>query len=445
MSATLAALAFVGGVATHLFYYKQYELHLYPWRNVQTFVVVATAIVIAHVQSYAMPIGVALSATLFLAGSFFTGLLTSLLIYRAFFNPLNKFPGPFMARISKLSAAIRNRKLDGHHQLLRLHEKYGPFVRIGPNDLSIVDPDGVQVISAPNSKCIKSIWYDGDSPLTSLHTTRDKGLHDRRRRIWAPAFSDKALRGYQARIEKFNDMLLQKLENASGQPVNATKWFSLYSFDVMGDLGFGEPFDMLESGEEHWAIALLSAGMDPMGFWFPIWFFRTLISIPGAATGYHRFVNYCSEQIQKRIKLEKNTYSDVAGYLVDAYEKSKDDKDALPHIVADSRLIIVAGSDTTSATLTHMSYYLAGHPDMVETIRKEVEPMMDANGSVSYVKTQDAHYLNGCIHEALRLHPPVPCGVFRQTPKEGVFIGETFVEGNTVIQMPGYVMARGES
>jgi tryprostatin B 6-hydroxylase len=54
----------------------------------------------------------------------------------------------------------------------------------------------------------------------------------------------------------------------------------------MGDLGFGESFDMLKSGEEHWAIALLNAGMDPMGLWFPTWFFRAILAIPGAATDY---------------------------------------------------------------------------------------------------------------------------------------------------------------
>lgn len=45
-----------------------------------------------------------------------------------------------------------------------------------------------------------------------------------------------------------------------GEPINASKWFNLFSFDVMGDLGFGKSFNMLESGETHWAIKLLGEG-----------------------------------------------------------------------------------------------------------------------------------------------------------------------------------------
>ena len=444
MSVILSAAAFGAGIATHLFYYKQYEFHVNPLRNLQAFLLAVTTIAIARIQYYDTPIRLATTSTLSLAGFLLAGLFTSLLVYRLFFNPLNKIPGPFGARISKFDTVFRNAKLDGHHQLLRLHQKYGRFVRIGPNDLSVTDPDGTQVISAPNSKCGKAPWYDGDAPRLSMHTTRDRGLHDRRRRVWAPAFSDKALRGYEGRIKVYNDLLIEKIGEQSGKPVNASKWFNLYSFDVMGDLGFGEPFDMLKSGEEHWAIGLLNAGMDPMGFWFPIWFFRTIIAIPGATKDYFRFIHYCTDQIVKRISKGKDANPDIAGYLVDAYEKSDNKKDAMSFISGDSRLIIVAGSDTTAATLSHLFYHIAKNPDVLEKLRQEVGPLMEADGGVNHVKVQEAQYLNGCINEALRLNPPVPCGVFRKTPKEGAYIGEQFIAGNTVIQMPGYVMARGE-
>jgi cytochrome P450 len=158
-----------------------------------------------------------------------------------------------------------------------------------------------------------------------------------------------------------------------------------------------------------------------------------------------RFIKYCSDQIDKRIRKGKDASPDIAGYLVDALEKSENKKDAMAYMYGDSRLIIVAGSDTTAATLSYLFYHLASHPDVLRKLRKEVEPMTEADGGVSHVKIQEAPYLNGCINESLRLNPPVPAGVFRKTPREGAYIGDTFVAGNTVIQMPGYVMARGKS
>jgi cytochrome P450 len=212
----------------------------------------------------------------------------------------------------------------------------------------------------------------------------------------------------------------------------------------MGDLGFGAPFNMLVSGEEHWAIKLLNEGMDPLGFMFPTWFFRTLVSMPRLTAGYFKFITFCGRQIENRAKRqEKQDVQDIAHYLIDAFEKSDNKKAALPQLHADSRLIIVAGSDTTAATLTHLFYHIAADPSVAKKLREELEPRL-GDGEITHLKIQDATYLNGCINEALRLNPPVPSGVFRKTPKEGSYVGDTFIPGDTTIQMPGYVIGHGE-
>jgi cytochrome P450 len=212
----------------------------------------------------------------------------------------------------------------------------------------------------------------------------------------------------------------------------------------MGDLGFGAPFNMLQSGEAHWAIKLLDEGMDPMGFNFPTWFFRTLISIPGLASGYFKFIAFCNQQIADRMEKQgKQEVQDVTHYLVDNFEKSGKPKEGIPLIQADSRLIIVAGSDTTAATLAHLFYHIAADPGIAQKLREELKPRLGEDGKITHQQVTDAPFLNGCINEALRLNPPVPSGVFRKTPKEGVNIGETFIPGNTTIQMPGYVIGHG--
>jgi tryprostatin B 6-hydroxylase len=91
-------------------------------------------------------------------GYFLAGLYGSLIMYRLFFNPLNRFPGPYFARLSSFYLVFRSTKLDTNRRLYQLHQKDGKFVRIGPNDLSITEPDGVQVVSGATSKCSKSSW-----------------------------------------------------------------------------------------------------------------------------------------------------------------------------------------------------------------------------------------------------------------------------------------------
>lgn len=66
------------------------------------------------------------------AVSFVVGMFGSILLYRAFFHRLHRFPGPFAAKLSRLYAmgnAMRN--LQAFKDTDELHKKYGDFVRVG--------------------------------------------------------------------------------------------------------------------------------------------------------------------------------------------------------------------------------------------------------------------------------------------------------------------------
>ncbi|KIW89107.1 uncharacterized protein Z519_09959 [Cladophialophora bantiana CBS 173.52] len=447
MTATYLPLVVASaGVATHLFFFKVGEHWLYPTRYIQAFFLGCIVTIVARSHYGNIPAKDSLAFTAKYAALYLAGLYTSLITYRLFFNPLNKFPGPYWARLSRFDMVFRCAgKRNLHHHLLAMHQKYGKFVRLDSNSISVTHPDGVEVTSGVKSKCTKGDWYGVDLPFISMHTCRDRAQHDRRRRIWSPAFSDKALRGYENRVQKYNDLLIKKLEESNGQPMNMAKWFNLYSFDVMGDLAFGDSYQCLESGEMHWAIKLLNDGMDMIGFWLPNWFFRLLLSIPGAAADHWRFINYCCEQLDKRMKMQgKLENQDISHTLIEHFNRSdpKAQKAQLPMLQGDSRLIIVAGSDTTAATLVHLFYHIATEKGLIQRLREELDELVKSDEAIDAQKIQDAPLLNGSINETLRLNPPVPSGVFRKTPKEGVEIGGVYIPGDTVIQMPQYAMAR---
>jgi hypothetical protein len=67
-----------------------------------------------------------------LVGSYSTALWSSILLYRVFFHRLRAFPGPWMAKTSKLwhvwKLAPRS---DNFRQLDKLHREYGDYVRTG--------------------------------------------------------------------------------------------------------------------------------------------------------------------------------------------------------------------------------------------------------------------------------------------------------------------------
>lgn len=205
------------GVASHLFYFKIGEHHLYAVRYIQGFLLACIITSVAKSHYGNTPTKDAVAFTAKYASLYLAGVYSSLVIYRLFFNPLNRIPGPYWARLSKFDLVFRvAKKMDLCHYLLAMHKKHGKFVRIGPNDISVTHGDGVEVTQGMKSKCTKAEWYAQDLPLVSLHTSRDRAQHDRRRRIWSPAFSDKSLRGYEFRVQKYNDLLIQKLEDSHG-------------------------------------------------------------------------------------------------------------------------------------------------------------------------------------------------------------------------------------
>ena len=71
----------------------------------------------------------------------------------------------------------------------------------------------------------------------------------------------------------------------------------------MGDLAFGRSFEMLESNQEHWAIKILTVGMKPLGYYFPTWFFRIVVTIPTLMDDWWKFVGYFSQMLDERMKV----------------------------------------------------------------------------------------------------------------------------------------------
>lgn len=214
-------ISVVGGIATHAFYFNRGEHHLFPWRYVQGFLAlcILTGTAITHIEGDISNITACLW-TLQLATVYLFGLYSSLVVYRLFLNPLNKFPGPPLAKLTALNHSFRvGKKKDMYLKLYNFHQEMGKFVRIGPNDLSVSDADVMRLALGPQSKCTKAPWYDVEYPAYSMHSTRSRAVHDRRRRIWSPAFSDKALRGYEKRVQKYNNTLIEQLNAFSGKNI----------------------------------------------------------------------------------------------------------------------------------------------------------------------------------------------------------------------------------
>ena len=229
--------------------------------------------------------------------------------------------------------------------------------------------------------------------------------------------------------------------------MDITKWFNWYSFDVIGDLGFGKSFGMLDSGSMHWAIQILQDGMDTLGLYLPLWAVRLLLYVFRPSREIERFSQFFIDQLHNRMNTQgKQDVPDISHYLIEHYNNSDQltQKTLMPMLEGDTRLIIIAGSDTTAATLTYLFYYLTTIPGLQDSLLEELKKYSEDDGLFLNQKLQSAPILNACINETLRLHPPVPSGVHRKVPKGGVQVHDIWIPGDTVIQMPWFAMGRGK-
>lgn len=191
--ASVSVLAASLGVASHLGYFIHGEHHMESPRIFSAFVLGPFAFFLWQFSIAGYGVREASKVTAIASFSYFTALVVSITVYRVFFHPLRHFPGPFSARLTKLTHVARLLpRSDNFVQAHQLHQKYGDIVRVGPNELTIINPDAVGLIHGSSSKCIKSNWYDavgGENP--SIQLTRDRITHDKRRKIWDQAFSMK--------------------------------------------------------------------------------------------------------------------------------------------------------------------------------------------------------------------------------------------------------------
>lgn len=276
----------------------------------------------------------------------------------------------------------------------------------------------------------------------NLHTVRNKKEHEVRRKVWARAFSPKALAEYDERISEYSERFCRQISDLKGQPFNATRWFKFYAWDVMGELGFGESFHMLEDDKNRWVPDLLEEGMaDISQLQVVPWATILLHRLPFTAEGPKKFAGFIIEQAKRRAK-QMPTKPDVLRYLVEDYNKGPKRDIDFQWFRGDTRLFVVGGSDTTAATLTHIMYYLATYPEHLAKLRAELEPLLQGRMILDPKDVPAAKHLNGVIHETLRLHPPIPSGFPRLTPKDGMVINGSYIPGDTTVVVPLWAMGR---
>ncbi|EGR44824.1 uncharacterized protein TRIREDRAFT_69648 [Trichoderma reesei QM6a] len=356
----------------------------------------------------------------------------------------------------------------------KLHEKFGDIVGVGeyrqaflhqsaqlapcpdlsaiisgPRELSINRASAISVIYETPTRTTRSPWYaqvSNDVTKISLNSTRVLKVHKLRKKVWERGLGFRALAVYAPRIKTKVNLLLSKIAEHSGRPMDMTEYSMFFGFDVMGEIGFSKDFHMLESESEHPAIKGVHESMLAIGVLGTVpWLLSMISKVPGAAAGFSRFTTWCHQQLQEKRKatvLKNRDPRDIISWLIKSLNEG--DPSAPPGEMAiqeDARLLIIAGSDTTSAALANALYFLASNPDTYQHLQATLRNQCPG-GIQDWSYEKRIPYLDYVIQETLRLKPSVPGGLPRVAPPEGLMIDDEFIPGGTVVAVPTFTVQR---
>ncbi|KAL9033110.1 MAG: hypothetical protein Q9214_007665, partial [Letrouitia sp. 1 TL-2023] len=351
----------------------------------------------------------------------------------------------------------------------RLHSIYGPVVRLSPTTLSYTSSRAwkeIYAIQPSKPQLAKDpAFYLTQKEGPSIFISSDAD-HSRMRRLLSHAFSDRAIKEQEPLMTPYFDLLITRIREAihSSSSISSSyaekrrdvrpfavidfvKWYNMATFDVIGDLAFGQPFGSLETGQQHsWITMIFKAikmvQIQRIAAFYPIVLgpYLKLTALyaskfggggGGGGSARAQHAAYSAQVAAKRLATKDTDRKDFMSYILRHNNSSTPELGMTEaEIKQNAKILVLAGSETTATVLSGATYHLLRTPCAWQRLCKEVRGAFNDAAEINMASTTGLAYLNACLEEALRIYPPVPSMLPRKTPKGGCVIEGKFVPGD---------------
>lgn len=225
-----------------------------------------------------------------------------------------------------------------------IHEKYGNVVRVAPKQVAFLDPRAYKETMGhrkagqlENIRDPQHYTLSGKSIIGSI-SSED---HGRQRRILSHGFSAQSLAEQQPLIQQYVDLLIQRLhENcqAGAKALDMARFYNFTTFDIIGDLAFGEPFGCLSNTDYHPWVSLIFQTAKQTGFltqFRRIWPFGDHLIRKYGLTGYFlgkrkQHHELTRSKVAKRMALQE----DRPDFMRSMLAKNADGEEVSPYPIA---------------------------------------------------------------------------------------------------------------
>ncbi|KAI8947438.1 cytochrome P450 3A13 [Xylaria longipes] len=383
-----------------------------------------------------------------------TGLfLTGWYIWKCVSSPLRTLPGPKISLFTSLVLKLHEFRALRTRYIHELHLRYGPVVRIAPNEASFASLEGIkEIYGSGGSGYDKTEFYDLFQVYgrRTMFTTLDKEGHARRKRVLADRYANsnimrpQSLDGIAERSRRFTercsrfvgrsiDLFICRVapKPVKIQDANGDIGLHDYAFDgVTHQLFHPYGSDSLRNPQDE-DIMKQVAFDDSLQNRLVEYYSPSLHKIIGHFLSI--FAKPRQTPLADELVLSATKETDPAQFTL--LSRMQDKAYNMNHIDMAAECLdhMAAGIDTTGDGLCFLMWEIS-QPRSFHVQRRLQEELI-ANPNVSFDKLP---YLDAVVLEGLRCFPAIPMSLPRYVPRGGRTIDGYFIPEHTIVSSQAY-------
>ncbi|KAH6680345.1 cytochrome P450 [Halenospora varia] len=365
-----------------------------------------------------------------------TWIWLSVKAWNAFFSPVSRIPGPWYTKYTGLWLMKYEFCGNRRDHIHRLHVKYGPAVRLGPNEVSFTSAKAIkEIYTSGGSGYDKTEFYTlfKQFDTRTMFSTLWRGDHSKKKRHIANSYANTNIVRHEVigGIEKLAAAFMKKCDEFKGNSMDAYVYLHCYALDCASHHFFypygthsisdPEDFKMMEDLSYHESLKsnLL------------------LHHFPTLTTLFNRIIKPRPSPISNNYVLTTCKKTDPGPHTLLHTLQNAKELFTPTQIAAECMDHLAAGIDTTGDALTFLMYQLSLPSESTTQYLLFLE--LTQNPAKSF---NDLPYLDAIVKESLRLFPPIPMSQPRYIPPGGRTIDSVFIPGGTVVSCQAWSVHR---
>ncbi|KAL1815925.1 hypothetical protein ACET3Z_018499 [Daucus carota] len=349
--------------------------------------------------------------------------------------------------------------LSTHVYLYKLSQKYGPLMSLqlgSVQTLVISSAAAAKQVFKYHDLCFSSrptlvgsqrVSYNG---IDVVFAPYNDYWRDMRKLCNLHLFSSKRSQSFQPIREQEVARMVKTIRGsaAAGDSniVNLSKTLMTLTSSIIFQITFGRGYDDNMSSRFHWLLTETQANFVSFFLtdYFPV-VGRLIDRLSGAYARLEKSFIALDAFYQQLIDehLHASSVSAQEGSILDILLQMKKDSSefTFDHVKAILMNVIVAASDTSAAAVVWAMTLLIKNPEKMKKVQQEVREVTGKKEFLDENDVQKLVYLKAVVKEAMRLNPPVPLLVPRETIEKCVINGYD-IEAKTLVYVNTYAIGK---